>query len=195
MRFEALYERLPTWEVGRPQPALAELLAQGLVRGTVLDAGCGTGENALACAAHGLDVWGIDLAPSAIGMARAKASARGYPPSRFLLADALALPEIGLRFDTVIDSGLLHAMVDAERAAYVTALAEVVVPGGLVHVLCYSDREPGDVGPRRITEAELLEAFALGWRTVALRESRWLTNIHRDGARAWLATFERLVGR
>jgi SAM-dependent methyltransferase len=178
--------------VGQPQPVFAELLAAGSIRGTVLDAGCGTGENALMVAAHGLAVWGIDLAPSAIGMARSKALARGYPPSRFLCADALALPELGMRFDTVIDSGLLHAMVDAERAAYVAALAAVVVPGGLVHVLCYADREPGETGPRRVTERELREAFADGWRMLAVREARFRTNIHRDGAQAWLATAERL---
>jgi SAM-dependent methyltransferase len=192
VRFEALYERLPSWEVPHPQPAFVALADRGLVRGLVLDAGCGSGENALHFAARGLEVWGVDVALTAVGLARAKAAARGLPSARFLVHDALRLEELGLTFDTVTDSGLLHAMTDRERELYVASLARVLRPGGLYHVLCFSDAQPGHEGPRRIAPAELRAAFARGFRVLAVDEARFVTNIHPGGARALCASIQRL---
>lgn len=192
-RFEALYERLPTWEIPGPQPAVTGLWERGLVEGFVLDVGCGTGENALFLAAHGLAVWGVDVSPSAVGMARSKAAARGLPAARFLVGDALRLDQLGMTFDTVIDSGLFHALCDGERDLYVPALARVLRPGGLVHLLCYSDEEPGDDGPRRIRRAEIEAAFAEGWEVLRI-DAAWIDRtIRRGSARAWLASVRRAV--
>lgn len=194
-RFSALWERQPSWEVEAPQPALVDLLGLGLVRGTVLDLGCGSGETALHLAAHGLDVWGVDLVPVAIGLARAKARARGLPAARFLVGDALAL-DLGLSFDTVIDSGLFHALCDAERPYFLRSLALALRPGGLYHLLGFSDRQPGQDGPRRLAEADLRRTFAeaAGWRLLRLDAARFLTRLHPGGAHAWRATVERLAG-
>ena len=38
----------PPWDIGRPQPRFVTLGQSGAVQGSVLDVGCGTGENALA---------------------------------------------------------------------------------------------------------------------------------------------------
>ena len=137
-RFEALYERLPQWEIDAPQPAVVELGGLGLVQGTLLDAGCGSGENALYFAAQGLPTWGIDVAPTAIGLARAKARSRGLPMARFLVGDALRLDALGLTFDTVIDSGLFHALTEGAERALVADLAGEVTRGrafGLFHAV------------------------------------------------------------
>ena len=68
--FESAYEGTPPWDIGRPQPEFVRLEAGGEIRGSVLDVGCGTGENALHMAAKGHDVWGIDGAPTAISTIR-----------------------------------------------------------------------------------------------------------------------------
>jgi SAM-dependent methyltransferase len=190
-RFEALYERWPSWEIGRPQPAFVELATAGLIRGVVLDAGCGTGENALYLAALGLEVYGIDIAPSAIGMARARASERCCPAARFLVGDALRLETLGISFDTVIDSGLLHALDDDERRLYVESLGRVVAPGGLYHVLGFSHLEPGTSGPRRLHPRELVAALAPGWEQLAVEHARFFTRACAEGARALRGSFRR----
>jgi SAM-dependent methyltransferase len=190
-RFEALYERWPSWEVGRPQPAFVELAAAGLIRGVVLDAGCGTGENALYLGALGLEVYGVDVAPSAIGMARARAIDRGYPAARFVVGDALRLETLGISFDTIIDSGLLHALDDDERRLYVESLGRALAPGGLYHVLCFSHLEPGTSGPRRLHPQELLAAFGAGWELLSVEDARFVTRTHAEGARALRGSFRR----
>jgi 2-polyprenyl-3-methyl-5-hydroxy-6-metoxy-1,4-benzoquinol methylase len=192
MRFEARYESRPPWDIDGPQPAFVKLWHEGLIRGPVLDVGCGTGENALFLAAQGIEAWGIDLVLAAIGQARAKARARGLPAARFLVADALALRELGMTFETVIDSGLFHALSDPERPYFEKSLEQVIKPGGLYHMLCFSDREPGTDGPRRVSQAEILATFARGWRLLCLEDTRFLDRIHEGGARAWLASLERV---
>jgi 2-polyprenyl-3-methyl-5-hydroxy-6-metoxy-1,4-benzoquinol methylase len=95
------------WDIGTPQPAFVRLADEGHLTGRLLDAGCGTGENALLAASRGADVTGIDVAPTAIARARAKASERGLT-ARFEVADALDLGRLSLTVDTVIDSGVFH---------------------------------------------------------------------------------------
>jgi SAM-dependent methyltransferase len=185
---------LPPWDIGRPQPAFVRLADDGLLRGRVLDAGCGTGENALLAADRGADAVGVDVAPHAIERARGKAAERGLA-ARFEVADALSLADLGLTFDTVIDSGLFHVFDDDDRARYVASLAAVLDDGGRCYLMCFSDRQPGDFGPRRVSQDELRAAFAPagGWRIASIAPDTFEINLlmEQTAAQAWLATIER----
>lgn len=76
--WDASYRNGPApWDIGRPQPAVVRLGSEGRFAGTVLDAGCGTGENALHIASLGLPVLGVDVAETALAIARANAEERG----------------------------------------------------------------------------------------------------------------------
>ena len=180
------------WDIGRPQPAFVRLAEQGLLSGRVLDSGCGTGEQTLLAAAHGADATGVDLSGRAIARARAKAAERGLT-ARFEVADALHLERLGERFGTVIDSGLFHVFDDAERPRYVTSLAAVVESGGTYYMMCFSDKQPGVWGPRRVREEEIRAAFADGWEIMSLTRDQFAINpIHGNtAAQAWLAVIRR----
>jgi cyclopropane fatty-acyl-phospholipid synthase-like methyltransferase len=185
----------PPWDIGRPQPAFARLAEAGLLDGRVLDAGCGTGENTLLAAAHGAEATGVDAAPTAIGRARAKAAQRGIK-ARFEVADILELGALGLTFDTVIDSGVFHVFSDEDRPRYVSSLAAVLRQGGTCYLMCFSDRQPGTEGPRRVSQHELRAAFSSGWQVISIAPDAFEINPHRafEGsttARAWLATIRR----
>jgi SAM-dependent methyltransferase len=178
------------WDAGRPQPAVVHLCDEGAFAGPVLDAGCGSGENALAIAARGIEVLGFDVAPTAIAQARDKAAARDLPAT-FLVADALRLHDLGRTFRTVLDCGLFHTFDDDERAAYVEGLAAVTEAGSALHLLCVSDTAPGTGGPRRTSQAEIRAAFTAGWHVAVIEPDRLETAFDETGHPAWRALIER----
>jgi SAM-dependent methyltransferase len=181
----------PPWDIGQPQPAFARLAERGLLGGRVLDAGCGTGEHTLLAAAHGAQAVGVDVSPRAIGQAREKAAARGLT-ARFEVGDARDLGALGLTFGTVIDSGLFHVFDDPDRARYVTSLAAALEPGGTCYLMCFSDRQPGDFGPRRVSRDELTAAFRDGWTIDAITADTFGVSAQLGSiAQAWLATIRR----
>jgi len=190
--FDALYaEGTAPWDIGRPQPALRSVADAGELTGRVLDSGCGTGEHTLMAAALGLDATGVDSAPTAIATAEQKARERRIE-ARFLVHDALHLGSLGGTFDTVIDSGVYHIFDDEDRPRYVDSLQSVTAPGARLFLLCFSDLQPGDFGPRRITERELRDSFEDGWRIDALERTTMHTNRGPEGVHAWLASMTRL---
>ncbi len=162
----------------------------------MLDAGCGTGENALHIASLGLSVLGVDVAETALAIAREKARERSKDrgiETEFVAADAFQLARLGRMFKTVLDCGLFHTFDGDERPRYVATLASVTERGGTLYVLCFSDRGP-DTGPHPIREEELREAFnpSNGWNVAAIEPDRIQTRFHDDGAPAWFATIKRI---
>jgi len=159
----------------------------------VLDAGCGTGENALYVASLGLSVLGVDVAETALAIARQKAADRGIEVE-FAPADALQLEHLGRRFETVLDCGLFHTFDDLdERTRYAASLASVTKHEGTLYVLCFSDASP-DTGPHPIRQEELRAAFnpSSGWNIASIEPERIETRMHANGAPAWSATIKRI---
>lgn len=189
--WDASYQDGPApWDIGEPQPAIVRVAAEGGFAGAVLDAGCGTGDNALHVASLGLSVVGIDVAETALASAREKADDRGLEVE-FAAVDALELERLGRRFDTVLDCGLFHTFDADERPGYVASLASVTEHDGTLHVLCFSDTGPS-AGPHPVTQDELRAPFQPrnGWTVAAIKPDRVLTRYHDDGAPAWLATIK-----
>ena len=180
------------WDVGQPQPAIVRVASEGGFAGAVLDAGCGTGENALHLAALGLSVLGVDVAETALAIARRKAHDRGIEV-QFVAADAFQLARLGRRFETVLDCGLFHTFDGDERPGYVASLASVTEHDGTLYVLCFSD-DGTDTGPQPVSQEELRAAFnpTTGWKITAIESDRVQTRFHDAGAPAWFATIKRI---
>ena len=186
-------DRPPAWDIGRPQPAFLRLADRGLLAGRLLDSGCGTGEHTLLAAARGAEATGIDVSARAIGLARAKAAERGSA-ARFETGDVLRLGHLGLTFDTVLDSGVFHVFSDEDRVRYVASLAAALRPGGHCYLMCFSDRQPGDAGPRQVSQDELRAAFGDGWAVTSIEAEAFEVNrsvFDFTSAQAWLAIIER----
>ena len=187
-RFESAYLGTPPWDIGRPQPAIMRLAQARQITGSVLDVGCGTGENVLYLAELGFAAMGVDGAPTAISKARAKAKQRGVT-AQFEVADALSLSMPNRRFDSVIDTGLFHVFSDEERDRFRDSLARVVRRGGTYFLMCFSDQQPGDWGPRRVTQAEIRSVFNDGWRVNYIEPSAF--DMNEGQALSWLASISR----
>ena len=193
--FESAYAGQAPWDIGRPQKAIIDVADQ--INGSILDAGCGTGENALYFAKRGQKVTGIDFLPEPISRAKQKAVDRGLTAT-FLVMDALALKELPEVFDSVIDSGLFHVFNDNDRQRYVEGLATVVKPGGRLFLLCFSDQEPGTQGPRRLAAKEIRDAFTEDWAVESIEPSRFEVRpdlkeltFSEGGPKAWFAVVRR----
>jgi SAM-dependent methyltransferase len=193
--FESIYAGQPPWDIGRPQKAIIDVADK--ITGRILDAGCGTGDNALFFASRGQMVTGIDFLDEPIKRAKQKAVERGLPAT-FLVKDALVLKDWSDRFDSVIDSGLFHVFSDDDRQRYVEGLTTVLQPGGRLCLLCFSDEEPGTQGPRRVSREEIEVAFAEGWAVESIEPSRFEVRpdlkdftFSEGGPRAWFVVARR----
>lgn len=160
----------PPWQTGKPQHALVQ--AADRITGSILDIGCGPGDNALFFAGRGHTVTGADFLEGPIARAKRKAEERGITAT-FVVKDALELSKWTERFDSVIDSGLFHVFSDEDRGRYVEGLKTVVKPGGQIFLLCFSDEMPGTEGPRRVSQKELRSAFADGWRIESIERAEF----------------------
>ncbi|WP_203958032.1 class I SAM-dependent methyltransferase [Planotetraspora mira] len=194
LAWDASYHDGPApWDIDRPQPAIVRLASEGGFAGAVLDVGCGTGDNALHVASLGFPVLGVDVAETALAIAREKAADRGIA-AEFAVADAFRLERLGRRFETVLDCGMFHTCDGDERPRYVASLASVTEHGGTLYVLCFSDEGP-DTGPHPVSREELRAAFdpGNGWNVAAVEPDRVQTRYHGDdGAPAWFATIKRI---
>jgi ubiquinone/menaquinone biosynthesis C-methylase UbiE len=217
--FESIYHGEAPWDIGRPQKEYLQLEQAGEIVGSVLDVGCGTGENALYLAEHGHEVWGIDFAPTAIQKAREKAAQR-HLTATFLVLNVLELHKLGRTFDTVIDSGMFHSLSYEERPLFVDNLATVIGRGGTYFMLCISELttlpdfsklkdfmpdlnklkdlmpyfdklKEGDYGPRRVTQAEIKELFRDGWRINYIRQATLESRMGLGVRLGWLSSISK----
>ncbi len=199
--FEAMYAGRAPWDIGKPQSAFVDAADQ--ITGSILDAGCGTGDTALFLAGQGNRVTGLDFLEEPIRRAKRKATERGITAT-FLVKDALTLRDwnehLGNKqFDNATDSGLFHVFSDDDRKKYVAGLEAVLKRGGRLFLMCFSDEEPGDQGPRRVSKQELHEAFARGWNIESIEPIRVETRsdmkdftFSDGGPKAWFAVIRRM---
>lgn len=162
----------PPWNIGEPQPELANLIAAGQVRSDVLDAGCGVAELSLSLAAGGYTVVGIDLSPTAIAEATQAAQQRGLDTVSFVAADITSFTGYDNRFNTVIDSTLFHSLPVESRDSYLHAIHRAAAPGARYYVLVFAKGAfPADLDtkPNEVDEDELRSAVSKYWEIDEVR--------------------------
>jgi methyl halide transferase len=174
------------WDTGAPDPQLVEFV-ESLVpgSGSALEVGCGTGTNALWLAKQGFEVLGIDVAPTAIEQANAKAA--GADSVRFACLDFLKDDVPGGPFDFVFDRGCFHVFDDAgDRALFAERVAGVTAPGGVwMSIIGSTEGPPRDFGPPRRSARDVVGAIE------PVLEIIELTDVELDAdlpspARAWV---------
>ena len=158
--WEQLYQTGDTrWEKGEPSPGLVDFLAASapLPPARVLAPGCGTGHDVRAWAAAGWTATGLDLAPSAIQLARERTKAKGLN-AEFQLTNFLET-EPATPFDWIFEHTLFCAIQPARRDDYVRAILRWLKPGGQFLAVHYMLRDQPDGPPHGCTQQELMERF------------------------------------
>lgn len=147
------------WDHGHPSPPLLTEITQRPLAGRVLVIGCGPGHDVAALADAGLDVTGLDIAPSAVALAK-----RSYPhhAARFLEGDLFDLaPELRGAFDVVIEHTCLSGMPPELRPLYAAGVRAALQPTGQITGVWYinPDLDPGESGPPFALPVEALDAL------------------------------------
>jgi SAM-dependent methyltransferase len=173
------------WDTGVPEPMLIEAVESGnLPTGRALDAGCGTGTNAIWLAEQGYAVLGVDVAPLAIEKARAKLTA-GLN-CRFETLDFLERKPEGGPFELVFDRGCFHVFDEpAQRAKFAAQVATVLAPQGMwLSLIGSTEGPPRQVGPPRRSLRDVTDAIEPHLEIVSVRSFEF-----RDApepAKAWI---------
>jgi SAM-dependent methyltransferase len=118
---------------------------------SILELGCGTGNDAARLASEGYSVTAVDWSAEAIGHARA----RFAPVARFMVADITRrLPFPDADFDAVMSNVALHMFPDSVTRAVFAEVGRLVRAGGLFvfHVNALEDRP---LRARRLPAREL----------------------------------------
>jgi len=167
----------PPWSIGEPQPEIAALIEQGKFRGEVLDVGCGEAAVDLYLAERGFTTVGLDLAPTAIELARAEAAKRGLTNASFEVADISAFGGYDDRFNTIVDSTLFHSIPVELREGYQQSIVRAAAPGASYFVLVF-DRAGLPNGPANpVTEDELRDVVSKYWVIDEIRPARIHANL------------------
>jgi SAM-dependent methyltransferase len=170
---DGIFGGRPPWDIGRPQPEIADLIRQGSFRSDVLDAGCGHGETALLLAALGYTVVGIDRSVIAIAEATQESRRRRLRGATFVPRDITNLSGYDGRFSTIVDSALFHAIPVALRADYLRSIRQAVGPCASLYILTFTHeafpQDPGYPIPNVVTKDELRESVSKHWTIEEIR--------------------------
>jgi SAM-dependent methyltransferase len=141
--WDARYADAPVY--GTEPTSVARRLAdffrvQGIRR--ILEAGCGSGRDALFYAREGFDVTGLDLSENGLRWARRRAEIKGLRLT--LLCDDLIQSSLPLRsFDAAVAIHLVHLQPAMVRQAMLNQLWRLTRDAGLIAMANYSTAEPG----------------------------------------------------
>lgn len=133
-----------TWQAWRAE--ILDLIASGDLpkSGKVLELGCGAGDVALLFAERGYQVFGIDIAPTAVEWAKEKILKTNIK-AEFVDGDVRSLERWkDETFDIVIDGHCLHCIIGDDRAQVLKETYRVLKSGGLFYIstMCGDPKEP-----------------------------------------------------
>jgi ubiquinone/menaquinone biosynthesis C-methylase UbiE len=178
---------------GRLSAQVLDGLADG---GSVADVGCGTGTLAIALAASGARVVGVDGDPDVLALARAKPGADAV---QWRNGMATALPLAEATVDRAVMSLLLHHLdAGAKRAALAEAV-RVLRPGGRLHVADWGrPRDPlmraGAWALQRVDGPEGLREHLAGGVPALLADAGFVAVAVHDRLRTTWGSLELLSG-
>jgi cyclopropane fatty-acyl-phospholipid synthase-like methyltransferase len=192
--WERAYTGSPPWDIEVPQPEIVKLVKNNEVpKGRVLDIGCGLGDNSIFLAKNGFSVTCMDIAHLAIDKGKVKADKQKVKVD-FRVGDVLKLDQYFDQgyFNAIVDSGLFHTLSDDERPIFAKQVRWVLADGGKYFMLCFSDKERGNEGPRRVSKKEIEVTFSNVLRIDYVKDAFFATKWGKEGAKAYLSSMTKI---
>jgi SAM-dependent methyltransferase len=164
-------DELP-WNAGGPDAELVRLVESGVIPvGRAIDLGTGPGHDAVCLAKAGFKVLAVDIAPSAIELAKANAKRAGLGVAiDFRVEDVLRLSSPANSATFINDRGCFHELAAKDRETYVRHIYDVLVPGGHLFLRTFSEKEPPRPGPHRFTKGELEDLFSAKFHFIEFKD-------------------------
>lgn len=152
------HARHTPWDHGRFAPPLGEFVErEGAPGGRILIPGPGSGHDVRYFAELGAQVTGMDIAPSAVAVARER---NPHPDAVYMEGDILNPdPSLAGAFDWVIEHTCLCALDPVHWPAYAASVEQLLRPGGHYLALFYRNPHDDEGPPFRIAGATIDALF------------------------------------
>lgn len=181
-------EQLP-WYTTTLDPDVESALGVHPVRGRILDLGTGPGTHAVALAGKGYQVIATDISPTAIR--KAQLLAKKHDADIDFRVDNILKTALGDGLvDAIVDRGTFHVLPPEARPFYVAAVRRVLRPRGLLFLKTFSDKEPSEGGPYKLSPGELRAYFRDGFDVLSIEDTVFQGSLD-PSPRALFATFRR----
>jgi SAM-dependent methyltransferase len=180
--FNSVYQDIPPWDIGAPQPAMSALLKKYPPTGPILDLGCGSGDLSIYLAQLGYQVTGIDFVEKAVANAREKAASLSSEVARlvdFQVADALRPSLLQRQFGAIVDSGFFHLFDPEQCDRLEEEVARCLLLGGRYYLHEFDIEFPISSMPRQINAEELQRRFTpeKGWQIKEIQPAEFLSRV------------------
>ena len=161
-------EKMPWYykELDHDVKAALKTLEQG---GKALDLGTGPGTQAIALAKLGFEVTGTDLSRTAVDKAAERAAAEDTKVH--FSQDDILNSKLSGPFDLVIDRGCFHVFEPEQRAKYLDAMEGLLGDGSVLLLKCFSHKQPGDEGPKRLSPDDIRGCFEPRFKVESIEET------------------------
>jgi cyclopropane fatty-acyl-phospholipid synthase-like methyltransferase len=180
--FNSVYNDVPPWDIGAPQPAMSALLTKYPPTDPVLDVGCGSGDLSIYLAKSGHQVVGIDFVETAIKKAQEKVDLLSPEVAsllNFQVADASKPSILQQRFGAVVDSGFFHLFSADKCDQFIDELALTLLPNGRYYLHEFAVEFPVANMPRQISMDEVRARFTMdkGWLIQEIQPVEFLSRV------------------
>ena len=169
------------WHTDRPDRNLVELIKKKRIRkGSVLDMCSGDGTNSIYLASKGFKVYGVDISPTAVKIAKARCAEKKQHCNYF--AGNVLTKRLNKKFDFIFDRGCFHHISKKDKPRYVKRLYALLKKGGKVYVQCFSDKNPPFW--KNLSKKDIYKYFSGYFNIIYIKEA-----VHAEPGTGWKRYF------
>jgi len=145
-----------------------------IAEGDILDIGTGPGTQAIELAGRGFEVTATDISDTAIQKAKERAALEERTVN--FITDDILETKLAQKFDIIFDRGCFHVLPPDRRKDYVRATLGLLKPSGWLFLKCFSQLEPGDYGPYRLSPEEIRNVFQSPFIIHSIKDTIFIGN-------------------